>query len=74
MDIIDIGSHTFKKFRNAYYSCNEGEYSGKVTNAQISKVLKAGMRIIGRTKNMYMQERFETAYSVNQLKGFTRGV
>ena len=40
--IINKGSHTSQTFRVAYIllNCDEGKYSSKVTNEQISKVLK----------------------------------
>ncbi len=59
--IINKGSHTSHKFRNAYtlLNCDEGEYSEKVTNAQISKVLKIGMRTIDRIKKRFVEDGFE---------------
>ena len=63
MDIINKGSHTSQKFRNAYIllNCDEGEFSDKVTNTQISKVLKVGMRTIDRTKKKFIEEGFDAA-------------
>lgn len=63
MDIINKGSHTSQKFRNAYIllNCDEGEFADKVTNAQISKVLKVGMRTIDRTKKRFIEEGFDAA-------------
>jgi len=54
--IINKGSHTSQTFRAAYIllNCDEGEYSDKVTNEQISKVLKIGMRTIDRVKKRFM--------------------
>jgi transposase len=40
-------------------NCDEGKYSNKVTNEQISKVLKVGMRTIDRVKKRFMEEGFE---------------
>jgi transposase len=56
--IINKGSHTSQKFRAAYIllNCDEGEYSEKVTNEQISKVLKVGMRTIDRVKKRFIEE------------------
>jgi transposase len=56
--IINKGSHTTQTFRNAYIllNCDEGEYSDKVTNKQISKVLKVGMRTIDRVKKRFIEE------------------
>jgi transposase len=63
MDIINKGSHTSQKFRNAYIllNCDEGKFADKVTNAQISKVLKIGMRTIDRTKKKFIEEGFDAA-------------
>jgi len=61
MSIINKGSHTSQKFRNAYVllNCDEGEFSEKVTNAEISKVLKVGMRTIDRVKKRFVEDGFE---------------
>jgi transposase len=60
-DIINKGSHTSQTFRTAYIllNCDEGEYSEKITNEQISKVLKVGMRTIDRIKKKFIEEGFE---------------
>ena len=62
-DIINKGSHTSQTFRTAYIllNCDEGEFADKVTNAQISKVLKVGMRTIDRTKKKFIEEGFDAA-------------
>lgn len=59
--IIDKGSHTSQTFRVAYIllNCDEGKYSDKVTNEQISKVLKVGMRTIDRVKKRFVEEGLE---------------
>ena len=59
--IINKGSHTSQTFRAAYIlmNCDEGEYSDKVTNEQISKVLKVGMRTIDRMKKQFVKEGIE---------------
>lgn len=59
--IINKGSHTSQTFRTAYIllNCDEGDYSEKVTNEQISKVLKVGMRTIDRVKKKFIEEGFE---------------
>lgn len=59
--IINKGSHTSHTFRMAYIllNCDEGSYSEKVTNEQISKVLKVGMRTIDRVKKRFIEEGFE---------------
>jgi transposase len=61
MAIINKGSHTSQAFRTAYIllNCDEGKYSEKVTNEQISKVLKVGMRTIDRVKKRFMEEGME---------------
>ena len=60
--IINKGSHTSQTFRAAYIllNCDEGDFSEKVTNEQISKVLKVGMRTIDRMKKRFIDEGFET--------------
>ena len=61
MDIINKGSHTSQKFRTAYIllNCDEGKYADKVTNNQISRILKVGMRTIDRTKKKFVEEGFD---------------
>lgn len=61
--IISKGSLTSQTFRTAYIllNCDEGDYSEKVTNEQISKVLKVGMRTIDRVKKKFVEEGFEKA-------------
>jgi transposase len=61
MSIINKGSHTSQTFRTAYIllNCDEGNYSQKVTNEQISKVLKVGMRTIDRVKKKFIEEGLE---------------
>ena len=60
--IINKGSHTSQTFRTAYIllNCDEGNYSEKVTNEQISKVLKVGMRTIDRVKKKFIDEGIDT--------------
>ena len=61
MSIINKGSHSSQTFRTAYIllNCDEGEFSEKVTNEQISKVLKVGMRTIDRVKKKLVEEGFD---------------
>ena len=61
MAIINKGSHTSHTFRTAYIllNCDEGDYSDKATNEQISKLLKVGMRTIDRVKKRFIDEGFE---------------
>lgn len=59
--IINKGSHSSQTFRTAYVllNCDEGPYSDKVTNEQISHVLKVGMRTIDRIKKKFIDEGLE---------------
>ena len=59
--IVNKGSHTSQTFRVAYIllNCDEGKYSDKVTNEQLSKVLKIGMRTIDRVKKRFVEEGLE---------------
>lgn len=61
MEIINKGSHTSQTFRNAYIllNCDEGNYSDKITNEQISRALKVGMRTIDRVKKRFIEEGLE---------------
>jgi transposase len=63
MSIINKGSHTSQTFRTAYIllNCDEGKYSEKVTNEQISKVLKVGMRTVDRVKKKFIEEGIEAS-------------
>lgn len=63
MQIISKGSHTTQTFRAAYVllNCDEGEYSQKVTNEQISNVLRIGMRTIDRIKSKFVENGFEAS-------------
>jgi transposase len=69
--IITKGSHTSQTFRTAYVllNCDEGKYSEKVTNEQISKVMKIGMRTIDRIKKRFIEEGLD---SVLERKPTTR--
>ena len=60
--IINKGKHSSQTFRTAYIllNCDEGDYSNKVTNEEISKVLKVGMRTIDRVKKKLIEEGFES--------------
>ena len=59
--IINKGSHTSQTFRAAYIllNCDEGKFSEKITNEQISKVLKVGMRTIDRIKKKFIEDGME---------------
>ena len=60
--IIKKGSHSTQTYRNAYIllNCDEGEYSEKVTNTEIARVLKVGMRTIDRIKKRFVEQGFES--------------
>ncbi len=62
MNIINKGHHTSQSFRAAYIllNCDEGNYAEKVTNEQMSKVLKIGMRTIDRVKKKFVEDGFES--------------
>jgi transposase len=59
--VVSKGSHTSQTFRAAYIllNCDEGKYAEKVTNEQISKVLKVGMRTIDRIKRRFIEDGME---------------
>ncbi len=61
MNIIHKGSHTSQTFRAAYIllNCDEGEFSEKINNEQIAKVLKIGMRTIDRMKKRFIEDGFD---------------
>ena len=61
LSIIKKGKHKSKKYRNALIllNCDEGEFSDKVTNQDICKVLKIGMRTIDRLKKCFVEEGLE---------------
>lgn len=42
-------------------NCDEGEFSEKVNNEEIAKVLKIGPRTIDRLKKKFVEEGFEAA-------------
>ncbi len=48
MQIIKKGTRSTQTYSNAYIllNCDEGYYSDKITNTEIVRVLKVGMRII----------------------------
>jgi len=61
LSITKKGEHKSKKYRNALIllNCDEGEFSDKVTNQDICKVLKIGMRTIDRLKKRFVEEGLE---------------
>tara|TARA_R110001583_G_scaffold194662_1_gene366163 strand:- start:687 stop:992 length:306 start_codon:yes stop_codon:yes gene_type:complete len=62
LKIIKKGKHTSQTYRNAHVLLNTdvGGYSDKITNEEISKVLKVGMRAIDRIKKRFVEEGFES--------------
>ena len=60
-EIIRSGSHTSQTYRNAYILLNtdKGDFSKSVTNAEISKIIKVGMRTIDRVKKRFVEDGFE---------------
>ena len=56
--IIKKGSHTAQSFKVAYIllNCDEGEYSDKATNEEISKILKVSERTIDRCKKRFIED------------------
>jgi len=63
MAIIDKGHHSSQTFRTAYILLNsdEGKYASPVTNEQMSRVLKVGMRTIDRVKKKFVEEGLEAS-------------
>ena len=65
--IISKGKHTSQTYRSAYILLNkdEGIYSGgvRVTNEEVSKVLKISMRTIDRVKKRFVEEGFTSCLS-----------
>ena len=61
--IINKGSHTSQTFRAAYIllNCDKGKYADPVTNEQLAKVLKIGMRTIDRVKKKFFEEGLDEA-------------
>ena len=61
LSIVKRGKHKSKKYRHAFIllNCDEGEFSEKVTNQDICKVLKIGMRTIDRLKKRFIEEGLE---------------
>jgi len=60
-DIISKGKHSAQLYRSAYIllNCDEGKYSKKIINEEISRVLQISMRMIDRVKQRFVEEGFE---------------
>jgi len=56
--IINKGSHSTQTYKASLIllNCDTGDFSDKITNEQISKVLKVGMRTIDRVKKRFIEE------------------
>lgn len=61
--IISKGKHSSQTIRAAYIllNCDEGKYSERSTNEQVSQVLKIGMRTIDRVKKRFIEEGMDKA-------------
>jgi transposase len=61
LSIIKKGSHTSLTYRNAYVLLNTdvGDFSDKITNLEITKVLKVSTRTIDRVKKRFVEEGFD---------------
>jgi transposase len=61
VDIVSKGNHSAQLYRAAYIllNCDEGKYSKKIINEEISRVLQISMRMIDRVKQRFVEEGFE---------------
>lgn len=61
LQIISKGKHTSQVYRSAYILLNtdKGSFGKSVTNVELCKVLKVGMRTIDRVKKRFVEEGFE---------------
>jgi transposase len=57
------GTHTAKKVMHALIllNCDTGEFSDKVSNESVAKVLKIGTRTIDRVKKKFVEEGYDAA-------------
>lgn len=63
-EIINKGKHSSQTYRAAYIllNCDKGEFAlDKVSNEQISTILKVGMRTIDRVKKKFVEGGLEQA-------------
>jgi transposase len=69
LDIVSKGNHSAQLYRNAYIllNCDEGKYSKKVVNEEISRVLQISMRMIDRVKQRFVEEGFEACLARKPL-------
>ena len=63
LSITKGGTHSSKKVIHSLIllNCDEGEFSEKVNNEDVAKVLKIGSRTIDRLKKKFVEEGFEAA-------------
>ena len=63
LSITKGGTHSSKKVIHSLIllNCDEGEFSVKVNNEDVAKVLKIGSRTIDRLKKKFVEEGFEAA-------------
>lgn len=61
--ITKKGKHSSKKVIHALIllNCDEGDFSDKVNNEAVVKVLKIGMRTIDRIKKKFVEEGYQVA-------------
>lgn len=67
MAITKGGTHSSKKIIHALIllNCDEGEFADKMTNEDVAKVLKIGIRTIDRVKKKFVENGFEAALENN---------
>jgi hypothetical protein len=60
--IVSKGNHSAQLYRTAYIllNCDEGKYSKKIINEEVSGVLQISMRMIDRVKQRFVEEGFES--------------
>ncbi len=63
LSITKGGTHSSKKIIHALIllNCDEGEYSTKVNNEDVAKVLQIGLRTIDRVKKKFVEEGYQAA-------------
>lgn len=63
LSITKGGTHTAKKLMHALIllNCDTGEFSNKVSNEEVAKVLKIGARTIDRVKKKFVEEGYDAA-------------
>lgn len=61
LSLIHKGRHNAKTIRNAniLLNCDEGEFSNKVTNEVMTKILNVSFRSIDRVKRIFVEDGFE---------------